>query len=362
MKMPDSTRQGSIIIFVMGMIALLSMLLLAFTEQILPHIQMNAMKGSERDLRRVAYSTLEISLAVLAEYGEYDRALYAPTQGWHDPLATSGISFPEVESVKVEFVDETGKLPMSGLYGDDVLFRAILETLGYDDYTASELVDKLQDWVDADDLERANGAEKDFYMDMPIPYEPPNQPLYSMKELALIGGFNEQFFEVDGQPNELFFFMNDLFSPVNDSNVNINTADSTLFSLGEDGMTFEQRPFWEYLAGDDGIRGTADDRYFQGMGEVPETIRAAIPGIGISNRISWINIYVTVKNGLNLFELRALVSVGGGNRRNQNTSYDRFQREERVFAVEDVSERNSRIRNLNYPFDVVEISENEIVL
>ena len=359
---PVRSRKGSIIIFVMVMVALLSLLLASFTEQIMPHIRMYAMKGAERELRRVAYSTLEVSLAVLAAYGEYDQALYAPAQGWGDPLATAGISFPEVDSVRVEFVDETGKLPMSSLYRDDVLFRAILETLGYDDYTASELVDKLQDWVDEDDLERANGAENDYYWDMPIPYEPPNQPLYSMNELALIGGFNEQFFELDGRPNELFHFMSSLFSPVNDSEVNINTADATLFSLGEEGMTHEQRPFWEYLAGDDGFRGTADDRYFQDLGEVPETIRAALPGVRISNRVRWLNLYVTVQNGLNVFELRALVSVGGGNPRNQNTAYDRFQREEPVFAVEDASERSSRINSLQYPVVVVEIFENEIAL
>ncbi|MBC9888341.1 MAG: hypothetical protein F7B06_00485 [Opitutae bacterium] len=355
-------HRGSIIIFVMVMVALLSLLLASFTEHIMPHIRMYAMKGAERELRRVAYSTLEVSLAVLAAYGEYDQALYAPTQGWGDPLALAGISFPEVDSVKVEFVDETGKLPLSSLYGDDILFRAILETLGYDDYTASELVDKLQDWVDEDDLERANGAENDYYWDMPIPYEPPNQPIYSMNELALIGGFNEQFFELDGRPNELFLFMKSLFSPVNDSEVNINTADATLFSLGEEGMTHEQRPFWEYLAGDDGVRGTADDRYFENTSEVPPTIQAALPGIRISHRIRWLNIYVTVKSGLNVFELRALVSVGGEIPRNQNTAYDRFQREEPVFAVEDASERTNQISSLQYPLVVVEVFENEIAL
>ena len=92
MTMPVRNHRGSIIIFVMVMIALLSLLLASFTEQIMPHIRMYAMKGAERELRRVAYSTLEVSLAVLAAYGEYDQALYAL-------LRAGAIPWPLPESI-----------------------------------------------------------------------------------------------------------------------------------------------------------------------------------------------------------------------------------------------------------------------
>ena len=355
------SRKGSIIIFVMGMIFLLSMLLVQFLEQILPHIQMNAMKNAESDLRRVAYSSLEVTLAVMAEYAEYDNSLYAPTQGWHDPLEFAGITFPD-STVSVEFQDETGKLPFSSLYNDSVTFSAILSDLGFDDYTASELVDKFQDWVDEDDLVRPDGAENDYYLDAPIPYEPANAPISSLRELALIGGFREEFFDVYGRPNELYYHFESLFSPVNDGNVNINTADASLFSLGEDDMNYEQMPFWEYLAGDDGERGTADDRYVSDAGLVPVSIREGIPGVSVSNQITWLTVIIRAQRGLSVFELRALISMGGGLPGNQNTGYDRFNREEPVFSVEDNSERTTEIGNLQYPFAVVQITENEIVL
>ncbi len=363
---PDSTdgtrRRGSIIIFVLGMIFLLSILLVQFMDQILPHIQMNAMKNSESDLRRVAYSSLEVTLAVMAEYAELDGALYAPTQGWHDPLTFTGISFPEADSVEIEFQDETGKLPFSSLYDDDVTFLVILGDLGFDDYTATELVDKFQDWVDEDDLVRPDGAENDFYLDAPIPYEPANQPLGSLRELGLIGGFREEFFDLYGRPNELFYNFESRFSAVNDGNVNINSADPSLFSMGEDGINYEQQDYWDFLNGDDGVRGTADDRYFATSSMVPESLRSGIPGVSVTNEISWLTIIIRAKRGLSIFELRALVSMQGKLPSNRRTEFERFNREEPVFSIEDDTERSEEISNLNYPFAVVEIQENEIVL
>ncbi|MDA1065380.1 MAG: type II secretion system protein GspK [Verrucomicrobia bacterium] len=330
-------------------------------EQILPHIQMNAMKNSESDLRRVAYSSLEVSLAVMSEYVDYDGALYSPAQGWNDPLGFAGISFPDAE-VTVDFIDESGKLPFSSLYQDSTTFLVILSDLGFDDYTATELVDKFQDWVDEDDLVRPDGAENDFYLDAPIPYEPANQPISSLRELALIGGFREEFFDINGRPTQLYYSFEALFSAVNEGSVNINTADSALFSLGEDGTTYEQMPFWEFLMGDDGVRGTADDRYFSNTSQVPESLKSAIPGVTVSNKMEWINIIIRAKRGLSVFELRALVSMNGQFPSNLNTGFDRFHREEPAFSIEDNAERSQEIRNLTYPFVVVEIQENEIVL
>ena len=355
------SKRGSIIIFVMGMIFLLSILLVQFMEQILPHIQMNAMKNAENDLRRVAYSSLEVTLAVMAEYAQYDSALYAPTQGWHDPLNFAGISFEDA-TVSVEFLDETGKLPFSSLYEDDITFTLILSDLGFDDYTATELVDKFQDWVDEDDLVRPDGAENDYYFDAAIPYEPANAPISSLKELALIGGFQETFFDIYGRPNDLYYKFESLFSPENNGSVNINSADASLFTLGEEGINFEQEDFWEYLAGEDGVRGTADDRYLTDTTQVPVSIRDGIPGVSVSSQVEWLTIIVRAQRGLSVFELRALVSMSGELPGNQDMGFDRFNREEQVFSVQDNSERSSEIGNLQYPFAVVQIYENEIVL
>jgi len=91
-------------------------------------------------------------------------------------------------------------------------------------------------------------------------------------------------------------------------------------------------------------------------------MKSNIPGVTVSNEIRWLTVIITAQRGLSVFELRALLSMGGGLPSNQNTGFDRFNREEQVFSAGDDSERTTEIGNLEYPIQVVEITENEIVL
>ena len=56
---------------------------------------------------------------------------------------------------------------------------------------ARELVDALQDWKDADDLVRPQGAEKDFYLKAGSPYMPRNAPLNRVDEFGRVRGVTE---------------------------------------------------------------------------------------------------------------------------------------------------------------------------
>ena len=61
----------------------------------------------------------------------------------------------------------------------------------------SRLVPALLDWIDEDSETRyPNGAEDDYYMNLPKPYRTSNQRLASMRELLLIKGFDRKIFEV----------------------------------------------------------------------------------------------------------------------------------------------------------------------
>jgi general secretion pathway protein K len=53
------------------------------------------------------------------------------------------------------------------------------------------VVDALQDWRDADDLVRPQGAERDTYLRAGSPYLPPNAPLSRSDELPRIRGVTE---------------------------------------------------------------------------------------------------------------------------------------------------------------------------
>ncbi|MBI5722769.1 MAG: general secretion pathway protein GspK [Planctomycetes bacterium] len=56
----------------------------------------------------------------------------------------------------------------------------------------TELVDCLMDYIDADDVARAEGAEQAYYDQLPVPYLIKNGPLMTIEEAILIKGFNAQ--------------------------------------------------------------------------------------------------------------------------------------------------------------------------
>lgn len=82
-----------------------------------------------------------------------------------------------------------------------------------------DLTQAIADWID-NDLETINpyGAEDGYYLNLATPYRPANSPLYSISELRLIKGFED---------NDVFQRVKThvcAFGPADDISININTA------------------------------------------------------------------------------------------------------------------------------------------
>jgi len=61
--------------------------------------------------------------------------------------------------------------------------------------------DSIDDWRDANDLARVNGAESEYYLKLPIPYRPRNGNLQHVSELLQIRGITpEIYFGHDDKP------------------------------------------------------------------------------------------------------------------------------------------------------------------
>lgn len=72
--------------------------------------------------------------------------------------------------------------------------KAVFERVGLETDTAFKLADMIVDFIDKDDIPKMNGAEKDRYKQMGLPYGPFNGPLLSLDQLLLIPGISQQLF------------------------------------------------------------------------------------------------------------------------------------------------------------------------
>ena len=86
--------------------------------------------------------------------------------------------------VEMKLEDEARRLDLNRAPPD--VLQALFRQLGLD----PGLLDALADWTDADDVPRPHGAERGFYLGLAAPYVPPNGPLATTGELALVRGFD----------------------------------------------------------------------------------------------------------------------------------------------------------------------------
>lgn len=98
---------------------------------------------------------------------------------------------------EVYISDESGKINVNKLTDDTrASFIKFLTAYKLEELVAETITDSILDWLDEDDLHHINGAEKDFYVTLPEPYEPKNGLFESLEELTLVKGITPQIFEM----------------------------------------------------------------------------------------------------------------------------------------------------------------------
>jgi general secretion pathway protein K len=100
----------------------------------------------------------------------------------------------------------------------------LLLVLGVDKQTRDIINDSLQDWKDANELRRANGAESEDYLRLPVPYRARNANLEDVAEFLQIRGVTpELYFGRSGEPG-----LAEFVTVRGAGQVNINTASPTV--------------------------------------------------------------------------------------------------------------------------------------
>ena len=85
-------RRGSVLVFVLALIVLLSVLSVRLMEETVQELRHVSQFHRRDDLRMHAYSALDLAVGVLSEFQLLEGKLYAPGQGWGDPIGYSGLS------------------------------------------------------------------------------------------------------------------------------------------------------------------------------------------------------------------------------------------------------------------------------
>lgn len=143
-------------------------------------------------------------------------------------------NFQLPEYITVRIYDNVGKINLA--YMDRNRFRELLKKrIGDKPEELDKLIDAWEDWVDADDLKRTNGAEKEYYEEeRDPPYQPRNGRLESVDELRLIKGFEDLF-----TPQEMETAFT-IYGNTRTINPNFATREALLMIPGMDARAAEQ--------------------------------------------------------------------------------------------------------------------------
>lgn len=114
-----------------------------------------------------------------------DRAFRWPADGYPRQISFAG------SQITIRLVDQRGKIPLLAL--DEGQVKHLFKLLKVPESRLDVVTDSFLDWTDQDDEVRPNGAEFAYYSRRHL--HPPNGPLQSFDELALVRGFDPALIE-----------------------------------------------------------------------------------------------------------------------------------------------------------------------
>ena len=331
MKIPTQTRpQGIALFIVMIAIFVLSVMaaIFATSMKVETKLAQNARHGEQ--LLWLGRSGVELARYVLAEQtslpGEpYDslNQIWAGGPGGlaetNSPLA--GLSLDNYQvgdgTVSVKIIDLERKVNINT--ANTAILQQALILMGVGADGISVISDSIQDWIDPDDNPRLAGAESDYYQSLNPPYYAKNAPIDDLSELLLVRGIAEHpeiywggsatnhapaanrhklgFVNSPFQAADYPFGLKDIFTPLSNGRININTADANVLQMlpGVD-ETIAQNII-KLRAGPDGVDGTEDDTPFVNPGQLAQ---AGVPAADFqfcTTRSSTFEVHVTARIG-----------------------------------------------------------------
>jgi len=161
------------------------------------------------------------------------------------------------EGYEVKVISEGGRFNINSilLQNDKALLTNIFVGWGLELDAATEVVDSLVDWVDADDDEQLHGAEKKYYEKEGRINQPFNRPFYDLSEVSLVRGMNL----VEAVRPD----WRNWFTILSSGPLDLNEAPAELIAAAAEIPVERAEIIPETVRGTDGQRDTLDDVPFQ---------------------------------------------------------------------------------------------------
>lgn len=197
---------------------------------------------------------------------------------------------------------ESGKVDINRT--PEVILRSLLEMLGYEPEVVDTIADSIMDWKDADDFYRLQGAESDYYMSLPDPYEARNAKFETVEELMLVKGVTPEILYGEEGKKGLIDFLT-VYSTT--GKINLNAAPRQVL-MAIPGMTPEIVDTliqWREEGNTTNIQGLLGENY---------TIIAPYVELGVAGSTFTVETVGYLDPGGARYGIKAIVQAGGSSR------------------------------------------------
>lgn len=177
-------NQGLILVIVLWIITLLTMLASSLVYSLRTETLLATHAVERAQAQALAQAGLDYAaLRILGANPQRKWPVDGSSQRWRFGSA----------ALFIRVSDASGKIDINGANRE--LLKALLASAGVADEEVDSLVDAIEDWRDADDLPRVNGAESEAYEAAGRSVGPKNKPFESVEELQQVLGINAIFYK-----------------------------------------------------------------------------------------------------------------------------------------------------------------------
>jgi len=294
----QTSTRGFALIIVMMVIVVFSVLAAGLAFSMKVEMQLARNVESESEMEWLGRSGVELARYVLAQQMNCPNEPYdALNQKWaggpggscstNGPLADISLDHVQLGRGKfsVKITDLERKVNIN--FANREIIQQALDSMSVELFTASTILDSIEDWRDPNTSPHVNGAESDYYLNLPQPYIAKDGPLDDVSELLLVRGVTSEIYWGPGRTNRAAQPVQssspggtgnldegyssglvDLFNTIGRLQININTASAGVLQLvpGID-RTMAERIVKERRGLDD-MDGTEDDTPYHNPTEI----------------------------------------------------------------------------------------------